>query len=275
MVDVTNSIEVVTIDSTVSSAGSSHATVDSEDLSPAIGENNPDKFDGVDGEPFATTLYIRGHGSKLHRKVRAFLQFDLSMLDATPVGSATLHLNGYSLNNTVSVNLEVVAAAADWSTPSYTLTTQGTVSDGGDVTTGLDVDLVRSYAFDVTEMVAAWQDGSRTNNGIVLRLADDGIANGVGFQLKGNNAPSLEVFQIPLEFRRGQIIVEPSGYLFDMTYQAKGGATYYLQKALDLTDPNAWSTIDARTSESDFINFSPPIGADTEAFYRLSSDSAP
>lgn len=275
LVDVANTVEVEIIDSTVSSAGSSHTTVDSEDLSPATGENNDVKFDVPDA-PFATTLYVRGHGSRLHRRVRAFLQFDLSALDATPVASATLYLNGYSLNDIVPVNLEVIAAAADWSTPSYTLTTQGTVSDGGDVTTGLDVDLVRSYAFDVTEMVAAWQDGSWTNHGMIIRLSSDDEPNGVGLQLTGNDAPRLEVSQVPLKILRGQIITQPpSGSLFDMTYQGIEGATYYLHKTLDLSDPNAWSTIDVGTTESNLINFSPPIGVDPNAFYRLSTESTP
>ncbi|MDF7826668.1 sulfatase-like hydrolase/transferase [Pontiellaceae bacterium B12227] len=275
LVDVLNAVELETIESTVSFDGGSHTTVDSEDFSPAIGSNNLDKFDGV-GEPFATTLYVRG-SPQAARQVRAFLEFDLSALDASSVDAATLHLNGYSLNDFVPVSLEAIAAAEEWSTtPSYTLGTLGTAADGGSIITGLDTNLVRDYTFDVTEMVAAWTDGSWTNYGMMLQVSTDTENNGVGFQLTGNDAPWLSVNQIPLKVLQYQISSPSSttNAQFNLIAQGATGSTIYLHKSENLLS-NDWAVIDSASSTEGVLYFSEPISNSTSGFYRVSTESMP
>lgn len=272
------------------SEGLNNTTVDFNNLSPATGSNNLSKFDGA-GEPFATTLYLRGNGSAGAARVRALLQFDLSSLGASAVTLATLHLKGYSLNNSFDTSLQAIAAAEDWSDgPTYAVATRGTAVDGGSVISGLDGNLQRDYTLDVTEMVSAWQDEAWANHGIVLQLADDAINNGVGFQLSGEDAPRLEVDGVqvpfiaiteppvaePLEVLQHELLQEPDGpnRLFSLIYRMESPGTYYLQKSLDLAD-GSWSTVYSLPSEDTIERFSISVGTEPAAFFRVSDEDAP
>jgi arylsulfatase A-like enzyme len=206
---VTNAVTVGSVESTLDFDGSSYATVDSQDLSSATGSNNVDKFSVSGGGDFNTTLYVRSSANDLDRQVRALLQFNLSGLDASELGEATLHLRGYSLNDINSVSLQAVAIAADWSmAPVFDIATQGAVVDGGDISSGLDGSLTRDYVMDVTDMVKAWLDGSATNYGILLKLSSNTVNNGLGIQLLGDHAPYLRVSQTPHKILRHQHITQ-------------------------------------------------------------------
>ena len=206
----------------------SHITVDANDLSPATGGDNSDTFDGSDGDSFATTLYVRGSEASAEYRVTSRLKFDLSALDAAPVKAVILHLNGYSINNTNSVHLEAVAAATDgFSSPSYALATLGIPADGGDVKYAENTP--RSYTLDVTEMVSAWMDGSWANHGMLLRLANDSVNNGVGFQLSGEDAPRLEVIwaevsPVPAQSRNYSYLYFENGYPTRLSPGARRGS---------------------------------------------------
>jgi arylsulfatase A-like enzyme len=273
---VTNAVIVETVESTLDFDGSSYTTVDSENLSPATGNNNVDKFSVSGGGAFDTTLYVRSNSIWLDRRVQALLQFDLSGLDASELDVATLHLRGYSLNADDSVSLQAVAAAADWSeAPAYGIATQGVVVAGGDVTARLDGSLTRSYAIDVTDMVKAWLDGSATNYGILLKLSSDTINNGVGIQLSGDDAPSLDVSQAPLKILRHEIVPQSSesGEALSLIFQGTPGVTYYLHESLSLSSD--WADVDTVTPEAEVINFTVPRGNKDTAFYRVSTESIP
>lgn len=176
-------------------AGGPHTTVDANNVSPAtLGNNlNSDKFGG---NPFATTLYVRGHSND-SQKVRAFMTFDLSTLPGGDVANATLFLRGFSLNDNNSNTLQVSALGQSWTTtPSYQIARQGGIVTGADVSTGLNGDLIRDYQLDVSEMVRSWVSGTWVNHGLVLELANESASNGIGFYTTGANGPRLEIEQV-------------------------------------------------------------------------------
>lgn len=253
-----------------------YKTVDSNNLSPAAGDNNVVKFSDAP-VPFATDLYLRSSSTIAARQVRSLLQFDVSGLNLSDVGSATLHLHGYALNDINPVSLNAIAAAADWSTtPTYTIATQGSIVDGGDLITGINSDLARDYSLDVTEMVTAWVEGSWTNYGILLKLSNDTVNNGIGIQTAGENAPYLKIDNTQLKIVAQKIIPLSNNETgLSLVFQVSSDTTYYLQKSLNL-NTNSWIDCASKSSENSFIDFYFPITPDAEskAFFLLSSESA-
>lgn len=251
-----------------------YQTVDVDNVSPANLSNNLTKFTG---NPFTTSFYVRGSSSSTSRRVKAAMDVDLTGLSINAFDQAILHVHGYSLNNTNSVNLEAIGLDADWTTSlTHSIATFGTAADGGDLSTNLDSDLAKDYSIDITEIVRAWLDGSQTNHGLLLQLADENANNGLGIQTTGANAPRIEILSIPLVVKDTQIISQnqaTNSESMAMVFQVAPNKDYYLLKKSDLNS-NTWQNYQTQTSDSNFMTFYVPVNENTEtkAFYSLSTE---
>jgi len=176
-------------------------TVDGHGDIPGDDSNNIDKFDvgGSDPAEFTTTLYTRGNGSDLDKRVRAYVKFDLASLGERQVTGATLSFRGYSLNDkgggSYNTDLEVLRLTEDWATaadpfgPATTATINaGPIRTSGAPTTGTN------FSVDVTVIVSNWISGA-VNHGFFLKQATLTANNGLGMKIDGEGAIELEVRQ--------------------------------------------------------------------------------
>jgi arylsulfatase A-like enzyme len=217
-------------------------TVDSDNLVPAHGSNNQDKFNTSDGAPYTSTSFVRG-SSNSARKVRAFVNFDLSELAGQPVTAATLAFNGYSLNGSINTHLQVVALASDWvesgdPKPTYSHNSFGSVIDGGDISTGRDANGAKDYSIDITTMVQNWNNGTWPNYGLRFQLSDHSVNNGLGIQPSGEGSISLVVESAPLFITDSFM---PDSDEFTIEWNSAAGLTYGIEASPNLTAP--WEPI--------------------------------
>ena len=183
-------------------------TVDQEDDVPGNQSNNLEKFSegainsGIEN-PFTTTLYARSSSTLSDRRVRAFIQFNISDLPALPVSKATLHFHAHSLNAIPDNNLtvEVIAVAQPWSidnnpSPTFITSTNRNAITGDSITTGLNpADNTKDYTFEVTQSVRDWLNGDLANNGWQIRFNAVNINNGIGIRTNGTNGVRLVIEQ--------------------------------------------------------------------------------
>lgn len=172
-------------------------TIDSNGLFPASNAANLSSFGSA--APFATDAYVRSatNGSQTPRRVKLYLQFDLSTLTTDEITSATLDFSAYSLNDrTAAANnpdLFVSQLQDDWAPggapdPIFQPILIESVNGGG-VTSGTGSDHFfvggspeyrnpTDYSIDVTSIVQNIQGGD-TNNGLILELNDlaGGLSN--------------------------------------------------------------------------------------------------
>ena len=170
-------------------------TVDSAGTFPGAGSNNLSKFTTAGGGAFDTTDYIRGSSSDALRRVRLFIQFDLTGLTGDTITSAELKFDGYSLNDINSGTISVSQVTNDWAPggtpdPTYSPATTNAVTQALNIGAG-GPGTAASYTFDVTTIAQNWQGGD-TNNGFFIELTSDTIDNGLGM-----NNFSLDVTSVP------------------------------------------------------------------------------
>ena len=247
-------------------------TVDSNDDVPGNGSNNLEKFSPDDGAPYTSAVYVRS-GSNSARRVQAFLEFDLSNLPDEPVSSATLQFNAYSLNGSTSVDLQVVALAADWSaggtpSPTYTHATVGSVINAGDISSGRDGSGTKDYSIDLTTAVQNWQSGTWPNYGIRLQLSDDTANNGLGIQPSGDGSIKLVIEQAPLAMTQSQIVPDSDDVI--LQWSSNAALTYGVQATNDLTD--TWQlllTVPGNASGTNSVTLTNAMDGFEQRFFRV------
>ena len=185
-------------------------TIDANGLFPANDVGNINSFGSA--APFATTAYVRSatNGAQVPRRVKLFLQFDLSTLTTDEITTATLDFSAYSLNDRMNdannPTLFVSQLTDDWAPdidPAPIFQPTLTVSvDGGGVTSGTGSDHffasgtpeyrnITPYSIDVTNIIQNIQNGD-TNNGFILELDDAAGGNA------SNHAQGLGIDQSTL-----------------------------------------------------------------------------
>lgn len=249
--------------------GTSFTTIDATGLTPANGSNNLDKFSTAGGAPYTTTLYVRGSTTNDNRKVRAFLKFDLTaMAELSKISSATLTFNAYSLNNTQGGNnIQAGAASVDGLTaPSYTAPIIGSYTTGGNIGDNTDILDSNEYSFDVTTTVRAWLDGSVTNTGFLITLADIANNNGIGIDLSAGNLPTLEVCNtIPIKLINTLNVIEGNDITTRLLFQGSLGVPYYLYSSNDCKN---WTLLETKNNSSSLGIFTHESGK-KKLFYRV------
>lgn len=220
---------------TVSYSLGEFQTVDSTGAFPANNAANIDSFDNTTGTlhaPYTTTIYARSaaSGTQTARRVKLYLQFDLSTLTTETISSATLVFSAYSLNDLTAAvnnpNLWVSQLTNDWKSggsPDPVFQPAITTSvDGGSVTSGTGTDLypgtnyrnTTAYSINVKDIVENWQGGD-TNNGLILELNTNAGENsnnhnqGIGLQ---PGSVILNVTAVP-EPASGLLVGLASGFL--------------------------------------------------------------
>lgn len=253
-------------------------TIDSVGNVPGHGSNNLDKFSEPEAPFTATNLFVRG-GSNSERKVRALARFDLSGLSGMPIANATLSFTGFSLNSSGNndTDIEAVALATPWSEsgaplPTYTQPSVGSPANGGSVITGL-VSLVRNYNFDLTDMVRNWTDGTWTNHGIRIQLANDAKNNGVGIKTEGDGFIALSITAAPLDTESE---LGPGADDFTLRWNVLPGAVYGVETTDHLT--NAWevaTNLSGSYTGTNSFTFEGDTAIYSNRFYRVVYPATP
>lgn len=129
---------------------------------------------------------------------RALFRFDLSGLPADAViTSAELVLNATAISAPFDINVYEVTESWDENTVTYDdrSTGQEWGTDGGTVdSTVLDTfsaTTTGNHVWDITSLAAAWKDGSKDNNGVLLGTPDTGTDDVTYSSKEGAVAPQL------------------------------------------------------------------------------------
>ncbi|MEP3478069.1 MAG: DUF4347 domain-containing protein [Fuerstiella sp.] len=129
---------------------------------------------------------------------RAVLRFDLSSLPVDAViTSAQLVLNATAISGDFDIDVYEVTEVWDENSVTYDDRTSGVEwTDGGGTIDGTSLDTFAAtttgnHVWDITSLAAAWQDGSKVNNGVLLGSSDTGSEDVTYDSREGAIAPQL------------------------------------------------------------------------------------
>ena len=165
-------------------------------------------------------------------KARGILKFDLSSLPPTAV-TATLSLYLDSANvssKTVSIHrltesVDIVGTSWNKRTAATNWTTAGGYYFGTPVASQTVTNGVGYVSFDITNLYNAWKAGTYTNEGVIIKLADEVTPGGYVYFGAADNAsaskrPKLTVVSNPVSYNVGILtrdMIVNSGYSGNVT----------------------------------------------------------
>ncbi len=159
----------------------------------------------------STSLVINHSGGDIGNQ-RALLQFDLSTIPAGAViTGATLRMEATSITAAININIYELteawvegsangtAGVASWNErqTGTAWSTSGGTYDPALVAT-LNTGSIGQHSWDITALAAAWNDGSKVNNGIIIGSPDSGNETVTYDSSEGSTPPELVItYTIP------------------------------------------------------------------------------